>query len=259
MRLHVQEWGEPAAPPLVCIHGVGGSHAMFERVAAERWSRHFRVIAFDLRGHGDSSWEPPWTHATHVQDIVDTIDALGLEAPDWVGVSFGGRLLLQLLAAHPERVRRAAVLEPVIQVGPELAGRRAGEELSGGVWDSLEAYLDTRWNTGDVDPEEYAASYAGHFETLADGTVQRRTCQSALVCVFSEMTLPAAAPEDVTRPTLLLYAPAFGLVTPEQRAAFEPVVSRVVEVPGQHAVLVSAFDETASAVEDFLRAPAPTH
>ncbi|MFT4081216.1 MAG: alpha/beta hydrolase [Nocardioides sp.] len=254
MRLETFEWGDPSAPPLVCIHGVGGSHGMFDRVARERWGTRFRVVAFDLRGHGDSSWAPPWTNATYVQDIIDTIDDLGLDQPDWVGISFGGRLLLEILAQHPDRVHRAAVLEPVIQASPELASRRAHEELTAGTWDSLEAFFGTRWNTGDVDMARYVESYAGHFETLPDGRVRRRTCQPALVSIFSEMAIPAARPEEITRPTLLLYAPAFGLVTPEQRAAFEPHVSRVVEVPGQHAVLISAYEETASAVEDFLTA-----
>jgi lipase len=254
MILETVEWGDPAGRPLLCIHGVGGSHSMFTRVAQERWCRHFRVIALDLRGHGSSSWEPPWTHATYVADLVETLDHLGLESADWVGVSFGGRLLLQLVAAHPERVRRAVVLEPVIEASPALASRRAHEELVGGTWDSLDDYLATRWTTGDIDEERYVESYTGHFETLPDGRVRRRTCQSALVSIFSEMAVRAARPEQITRPTLLLYAPAFGLVTPEQRAAFEPYVSRVVEVPGQHAVLVSAYEETAAAVEEFFDA-----
>jgi lipase len=253
MLLKSYEWGDASAPPLVCIHGVGGHHGNFEHVAEDRWGKRFRVISFDLRGHGSSGWEPPWTHATYVADIVETIDALGLDRPNWVGVSFGGRLLFELIARHPERVRRAAALEPVIQIKPELAMHRAMQELTGDVWDSIEAFVASRENTGgDIDVKRYAADLEGHFETLPDGRVKRRTCQPAIVSIFSEFAAPAPPPETISVPTMILYAPAFGLVTPEQRAAYEPHLAEVVEVPGMHAVLTSAYEQSAGAVERFL-------
>ena len=253
MELKTFQWGDPAAPPLVAIHGVAGNHAMYDKVVRERWGKHFRVISFDLRGHGESSWDPPWTNAAFVGDIIDTIDALGLQQPDWVGISFGGRLLLQVIAGHPDRVRRAAVLEPVIQATTELAFRRANQELTAGVWDSFDAFLDTRVSIwGELDRAELIAEYGGHFQQLPDGRVQRRTCQPAVVSIFSESCTLAARPEQISRPTTILYSPAFGLVTPEQRKAFSPYVEKWVPVPGQHHVLASAYEETATAVEDFL-------
>lgn len=255
MLLKTFEWGNPDGPTLVCIHGVGGSHAMFRKIVEERWGKIFRVITFDLRGHGESVWDPPWNNATYVADIIDTIDHLRIDEADWVGVSFGGRLLLQVLAYHPERVRRACALEPVIQASPELCRRRALEELKGGEWDSLEDFFASRGAAaGDADPEEYLQEYAAEFERLPDGRVRRNTFQPAIVSIFSEQAAPSPPPETITKPTMILYAPAFGLVTPEQRAAYEPYVERFVEVPGSHAVFVTAFDETATAVEEFLTA-----
>ena len=252
MKLKTWEWGDPSASPLVCVHGVGGHHGNWQHVAEDRWGRQFRVIAMDLRGHGDSGWEPPWTHATYVDDILETLDALGVEKAHFVGHSFGGRLVFDLIARCPERVDRAVVTEPVIQVTPELAMHRAEQERLGGVWDSLEAFVASRENTGDVDPEDYLADLEGHFDTLEDGRVRRRTCQSAIVSIFSEFAAPSPPPETLKVPTMLLYAPAFGLVTPEQRAAYEPHVDEVVEVPGMHAVFTTAYDQTATAIEKFL-------
>ncbi len=99
MRLHVHEWGEPDAPPLICLHGVTGHGERFKRLAEERWAARFHVIAPDLRGHGRSGYEPPWTFATHVADLVETIDALGIDQ---------GRLGRPFVRrpAHP-RARRA--------------------------------------------------------------------------------------------------------------------------------------------------------
>ena len=252
MILNHYEWGDSAAPPLICIHGVGSYGGSWRRVAEERWSAHFRVIAFDLRGHHDSGWEPPWTNATYLADLLESIDALGIEQPDWVGLSFGGRLLLEMAATTPERIRRAAILEPVIQIPPALALHRAQQELTGDVWDSLDAFLGSRENTGDIDPA-LAGELAAQFDELPDGRIRRRTCQPAVVSIFSEFAAPSPPPETLTVPALLLYSPAFGLVTPEQLEAYRPYVEEVVEVPGLHAVLWTAFDETAGAVERFLR------
>jgi lipase len=117
MLLHLHEWGDASAPPVVCLHGVTGHGERFRRLAEERWtSAH--VIAPDLRGHGRSDWDPPWTIPTHLADLVETTDALGIEQADWVGHSWGGRLVLELAAAHPERVRRAVLLDPAIHPLP---------------------------------------------------------------------------------------------------------------------------------------------
>ena len=120
MVLHVHEWGDPRGEPLVCLHGVTGYAGVYQRLAEERWSQR-RVLAFDLRGHGRSGWEPPWTFATYVADLAETSAALGISAADWVGHSFGGRLVLELAAAHSELVRRAVLLDPAIQLIPEVA------------------------------------------------------------------------------------------------------------------------------------------
>jgi lipase len=257
MVLESYEWGDPSAPPLVCIHGVGSHGRSWRHVAEERWSKHFRVVAFDLRGHGHSGWEPPWTNATLVADLIESIEPLEIEQPDWVGHSLGGRLLLEMAATNPERIRRAAMLEPVIQTPPAQVLHRAEQELTGDIWDSLEAFLASRENTGAVDPR-YAAELAEHFETLPDGRVKRRTCQSAIVSIFSEFAELAPAPETLSVPAMILYAPAFGLVTPDQLASYEGHVEEVVEVPGLHAVLWTAFEETADAVERFLGVTTPS-
>ncbi|MFA3878004.1 alpha/beta fold hydrolase [Streptomyces sp. MMCC 100] len=253
MILERYEWGDACAPPLILVHGVGSRAESFQRVAEEEWGRHFRVIAFDLRGHNRSGWEPPWTHATYVADLVESVKALGIDRAHWAGYSFGGRLLLDLAAAEPGLVERAVLLEPVIRISPELAMRRATEELTGDVWDSVEAFLRGHGATGAISPEQLAQA-ATSFDELPDGRVRRRTCQAAIVSVFSEFAAQAPAPETLTMPTMLLYAPAFELVTPDQRAAYEPYLDTVVEVPGMHDIFATAYEQTASSVTRFLLA-----
>src|SRR5437763_15533064 len=120
MRLHVHEWGDRDAPPLVALHGVTAHGRRFQRLAEERLASRFRVLAPDLRGHGRSDWEPPWTIATHVADVLETVEAAGVERAAWVGHSLGGRLVLELAAREPSRVERAALLDPAIQLLPHV-------------------------------------------------------------------------------------------------------------------------------------------
>jgi hypothetical protein len=77
--------------------------------------------------------------------------------------------------------------------------------------------------------------------------------QPAVVSIYGELVTPPPPPETLRDiPTLLLYAPNFGLVRDEQIAAYDGAVD-LVAVPGMHMVMWDAFDETATAVEQFLR------
>src|SRR5919204_3212686 len=112
MLLRLHEWGDRHALPVVCLHGVTGHGRRFRRLAEERLARSFRVLAPDLRGHGFSEWEPPWTIATHVADVLETVAAAGVERAAWLGPSLGGRPILELAPLEPGRVERARLLDP---------------------------------------------------------------------------------------------------------------------------------------------------
>ena len=251
MRLHAHEWGDPDAAPVVCVHGVAGHLGRWAQLAEERWAERFHVIAVDLRGHGHSGWDPPWTFETHVADLIETIDSLALAQPDWVGHSFGGRLLLELAARHPERMRRAALLDPAIHILPHVAEWAASTELEPAEWASVEAWLAAREDADGIDMARAAADVALQVEALPDGRVRRLTAQDAVVSIYRELATEPPPPEVLTMPALLLYAPAYGLVRPEHVDAYGRR-AQVVTVPGMHMVMWAAFDETAAAVEQFL-------
>jgi lipase len=244
VKLHTHEWGDPSAPAVVCLHGVTAHGERFAQLAEERWAERFHVLAPDLRGHGRSGWEPPWTFAQHVGDLVETFGGLG--AVYWVGHSFGGRLILELAARRPELVRRAVLLDPAIHVLPQIAGYIADEERAEPVYDSVEAYVDSRTDAGGMDRTRAGADMRLHVEHLPDGRVRRRSCQAAVVAIYGE--LASEPPPPPAAPTLLVYAPDYGLVREEHVAQYE----HVVPVPGMHMVMWAAFDEVASAVEQFL-------
>jgi lipase len=250
VRLHVHEWGDSPKAPLVCLHGVTGHGERFKRLAELRWAQTHHVIAPDLRGHGRSGYDEPWDFATHVADLVETSDALGIERPDWVGHSFGGRLVLELAARHPERIRRAVLLDPAIQILPHVAEFVAGAEREDDItYASPEEYVERR---GDSTAHELALEDALlHCERLPDGRLRRRTHQPAIVSIYRELASDPPPPETLTMPALLLHAPSYGLVRDEQLEAYAPH-TETVAVSGMHMVMWDAFDEVADAVERFL-------
>jgi lipase len=249
LKLFVHEWGDRSAPPLVCLHGVTGHGERFKRLAEERWSAHRHVIAPDLRGHGRSGCEPPWTFPTHVADLLETLDALGIGVADWVGHSFGGRLILELASRHPERIRRAVLLDPAIQILPHIAQTWAGLEEAEPVYESADDYADRRQ---DSPPRELVLLDARQAcEVLPDGRLRRRTHQPAVSSIYRELASDPPPPESLRAPALLVHAPSYGLVREEQLAAYAGRVEPLA-VPGMHMVMWDAFDEVADAVERFL-------
>jgi lipase len=250
VRLHVFEWGEAKAAPVVCVHGATGHGQRFKQLAEERWAKRFRVIAVDLRGHGRSGWEAPWSVEAYVGDLVETADALGLVRADWVGHSLGGRLVVELAVRYPERVRRAVLLDPAIQLPVELAESAAVGEERDPVWESVSACFASRDDTAGADKDRALADLELQLEPLADGHVRRRTSQEAVQAMYRELVSEPPGADLLSMPLLLLYAPEGGVTSEKQAQAYGR--NGVVAVPGGHMVMWSAFDRTADTVEQFL-------
>jgi hypothetical protein len=90
-----------------------------------------------------------------------------------------------------------------------------------------------------------------HCERLPDGRLRRRSSQPAVISIYGELASAPPLPDTLRAPTLLIHAPAYGLVREEQLAAYAGRVETLA-VPGMHMVIWDAFDEVAEAVERFL-------
>jgi esterase len=118
LKLHYQEWGHLAAPPMLLLHGFGVSGHMFDEFA-ERMQDRYRLIALDQRGHGDSDWAPggDYSRDAFVGDIEGFREALGLDDFILVAHSMGGLNAVGYTIAHQVRVRSLVLID----VGPEAA------------------------------------------------------------------------------------------------------------------------------------------
>jgi pimeloyl-ACP methyl ester carboxylesterase len=124
IRLHYRDYAasDPAArPPILCIAGLTRNARDFEGVA-ERLAPHWRVLAIELRGRGESGQareSSSYNPAVYVADIEALIAELALQRFVLFGTSLGG-IVSMLLAAAPGAApgRIAGVL--LNDVGPEL-------------------------------------------------------------------------------------------------------------------------------------------
>jgi lipase len=256
VRLHVHEWGDPSAPPLVCLHGVTAHGERFRKLAEERLAHRFRVIAPDLRGHGRSGWEPPWRCNQYAVDVLDTLDELHVERATLLGHSFGGRVIAELGALAPERVERAIHLDPALHVLPHVAYDNAEDQRRERAFGSMEEAIQWRIDLDTENPREFIEEdMRQHLEPGSDGLLRQRYSQACVVYLYADVTVPPPPPLRVR--TLLLYAPAFGLVRDDILAGYVDALGdllTVVTVPGGHMVLWAAYEQTAAAIEEFLDA-----
>jgi pimeloyl-ACP methyl ester carboxylesterase len=100
-------------PPVVLLHGLAcGKRMWFHQIRALR--QRFRVIACDLRGHGETDAPHSATEysAAHLaRDLVGVLDALNIPQAAIVGFSLGGGPALALAASKPERVSRLVLAD----------------------------------------------------------------------------------------------------------------------------------------------------
>ena len=261
VRLHLHEWGERAAPPLVCLHGVSGHGRRFRRLVEERLAERFRVLAPDLRGHGRSGWDPPWNLDTHLADLVETVEGAGVGPASWLGHSFGGRLVLELASRDPGRVERAVLLDPAIQLASQAALARAEAERLEKDFATVEEAIAARIETAPLysTPHELLEEeMREHLVPREDGRLRYRYCRSAVVAMYGELAAPPRRPASI--PALLVLGARSGLVTEGQVRALRDTLGDLLEVasvPGGHIVLWDAYEETSDAVDSFLgRSPA---
>jgi lipase len=255
MRLHLHEWGPRDAVAVVCVHGVTGHGERFRRLG-EGLAASRRVVAPDLRGHGRSGWEPPWNVEAHVDDLVETIDALAVEVVAWLGFSFGGRVVVELATRHPGRVERLVLLDPALELPASQCLESAEEERAEETYGSAEEAIEERLAAGTLisTPRELLVEeMEQHLVPAGDGRLVYRYSKSAAIAAWSEMARPA--PPIASVPTLVVVGDQSFVPTAAQVERYGAALGdnlTVRALRSGHSVLWDAFDATADAVASFL-------
>jgi esterase len=117
LRIHYLEWGAANAPPVVCVHGYTGSADAFNALA-RHFQHRLRIIAPDVRGHGESEWSPEgaYGYLDQMSDVAALVDRLELERFALIGTSMGGVIAMAYAGVHARRLKSLVIND----VGPEV-------------------------------------------------------------------------------------------------------------------------------------------
>lgn len=114
-RLAVHESGPADGQPVVCLHGLTGTHDYVLLRSRILQRAGYRVISYDARGHGLSSAAAEYTYATLLDDLEAVVDAYGLERMALVGASMGAHVAFMYALRHPDRVAGIAAVTPAYE------------------------------------------------------------------------------------------------------------------------------------------------
>ena len=130
LKLHFWDWGDNGKPNLLLVHG-GRDHARSWDRVAEEFSSDFRIIAPDLRGHGDSSWATGAMYSVpeYVVDLSALIDIVGRSPVYLVGHSLGGSVVLMYTGVYPDRVKKLVSIEGYGPPPEKLVPRDIAERM----------------------------------------------------------------------------------------------------------------------------------
>jgi pimeloyl-ACP methyl ester carboxylesterase len=131
LRLHVREWGNAAGPAILFIHAWSQNHLGWAKQYASALADEFRLVAFDLRGHGMSEAPLEPAHYTDAQlwadDVAAIIDQLSLDRPVLVGWSYGPFIICDYVRAYgQDRIAALNFVGGGVKLGPEVLGTLIG-------------------------------------------------------------------------------------------------------------------------------------
>jgi pimeloyl-ACP methyl ester carboxylesterase len=128
LRLQCYEWGNPAASPVVLLHG-GSAHARWWDFFAAAIADAYHVVALDLRGHGRSehATPPAYSIEDYAGDVAACIDTLGFARVILVGHSLGGLVAATYAGREPERLTALVIVDSQARIS--TAGARYMQRL----------------------------------------------------------------------------------------------------------------------------------
>ena len=131
LRLHVREWGNADGPPILFIHGWSQNHLCWARQYDSALAAEFRLVAYDLRGHGMSEAPLEPGHYTDgkawADDLAAIMDQLRLDRPVLVGWSYGAFVICDFARAYgQDQIAAINFVEGAVKLGETAFGTLIG-------------------------------------------------------------------------------------------------------------------------------------
>jgi 3-oxoadipate enol-lactonase len=238
-----------AAPWLVLSNSLGSDVSMWTPQLVE-FSKHFRVLRYDTRGHGQSDAPPgPYTIEQLTGDVIGLMDHLGIERAHFAGVSMGGLTGIGLGARYASRFERLVLCNTAAKIGsPEVWVPRAAKARNEGMLALADAVLP-RWYTAvfmQRNPLVIAQARDVFVHTDKEGYASN--CDA-----INAADLRGEA-HSISAPTLVISGTHDLAATPAQGRELVASVAgaRFVELDASHISNVELADQFTKTVVDFL-------
>jgi non-heme chloroperoxidase len=161
LALAADAYGDPAHPPVLLLHGGGQTRFAWGGTAQALAAGGWHAVSMDLRGHGESSWDPAGDYSVEafVEDVQAVVTQLGGAPPVLVGASLGG--IASLIAegeAHPSFARALVLVDIAPRIEPGgavriiqfMQGKPEGFASLEEAADAVAAYLPHRRRPDDL-------------------------------------------------------------------------------------------------------------
>ncbi len=248
-RLRYRFDGPEERPVLVLSHSLGADMAMWDDVVPAL-AEQYRVLRYDMRGHGKSSAPPgPYALTDLGKDVLALLDELGLQRCFFCGLSLGGMIGIWLGAHAPERVGKLILANTAARIGTREGWNLRIERVLAEGMESVADEVLERWFTPqfrEANPARVDAMRRTLMTTSAEGYAHccaaiRDMDLTARLHAIQTLSLVVGGTFDVATP------PAAGrlLAQSMQRASY-------VELQAAHIAAVEQADEFSRTVLKFL-------
>ena len=247
---HVVE-GPPDAPALVLANSLGSTLAMWEP-QIEQLAAEFRVVRFDLRGHGRSPVPPgPYALTDLAEDVIALLDRLGIARAHVAGVSLGGMIAMRLGIDAPERVDRLVLCCTSARLGPPSAWEDRIRLVRAQGTEALADTVVARWFT-----PAWAAANPERVRRLREMIASTPDEGYAGCCAaIQHMDLHDELPR-ISAPTLVIAGADDPATPPDHGARIAAAIpgARMAVVPhSAHLANIEQADEVTARILDHLR------
>ena len=147
ITVHYDLTGPVGAPVVLFANSIGTSFHIWDTQAA-RLAERYRVLRYDMRGHGLSGVTPaPYSMDRLADDALALLDALGIERAHVCGLSIGGMMAQRLAAKAPQRVGSLVLCDTASRIGPPSVWEDRIAAIRAGGLSSIAQGVMARWFT----------------------------------------------------------------------------------------------------------------
>jgi 3-oxoadipate enol-lactonase len=251
IQLRYEFAGPEKGPVLVFSNSLGTNLSMWDPQMPEL-SRTFRILRYDMRGHGQSQVTPgPYTIPQLTADVLHLLDALSVDKADFCGLSMSGMIGMELALHSPQRLRKVIVCNTAPKLGtPAAWNTRIQTVQAGGMKAVADAVID-RWFT----PEFRAASPAvveSTRQVLLDTPAEGYAASCAAIRDMDATSAISA----IRVPTLIIHGTRDPVTAPDdgQKMANAIPGAQLAKLPVAHMSNIEAAAAFTTAVAEFLQA-----